>query len=108
MTISSIVAQSAPAAATETDFYQVPSNTTSQTLSIFVANRDVAADEWSITLSLGGSATADKSYLYQSIAIAGHDTFLITTPILLNSGDILRVTSTNGTCSFNLFAQEKS
>ena len=108
MAFIKIATQLYPAAATDTVIYTCPAATQSDVISIFIANQSATADEFTINHVIGGGASTTASVLYPMIAIGGHDTFLVTTPIFLIAGDDLRVTSLNGTCSFNVEITEKT
>jgi hypothetical protein len=95
-----------PSAATEEDLYTVPTVAVSKIVSIFICNISATATSFRISHSVGGGATDNKDYRYYDIAIPGNDTFLMTTPIFGNTGDIIRVYATLGTLSFALEAQE--
>jgi len=97
-----------PAAATDTIIYTCPPATQSDVISIFIANQSATADEFTINHVIGGGASTTASVLYPTIAIPGYNTFLVTTPIFMTAGDVLRITSLNGTCSFNVEITEKT
>jgi len=106
MTISYVTEQVEPAATTLTDIYTIGTVIVSKIVSVFICNKGAGADTVRIAQSVGGGAIADKDYIYYNLSIASTDTFLITTPIFGNSGDIIRVYSTTGDTSFTLQAQE--
>ena len=97
-----------PSAATDTVIYTCPVSTQTDVISIFIANQSSIADTFTINHVIGGGASTTASVLYPSISIPGNDTFLITTPIFMVATDVLRVTSVNGTCSFNIEITEKT
>lgn len=98
--------QSKPSAGTSTDLYTVPGATTAVVTSITVCNQDAAADTFRISVAVGGGALDVKDYLYFDEPVLGTKTFAVTLGLTLGAGDIVRVRSTNGTCSFNLFKVE--
>jgi len=104
MTVSYVTEQIEPSATTLTDLYTVPIVSVSKIVSVFICNKGAGSDTVRIAQSVGGGAVADKDYIYYGLAIAPTDTFLITTPIFGNTGDIIRVYSTTGDTSFTLQA----
>ena len=108
MAFDKIAVQLYPSAATDTVIYTCPGVTQSDVISIFIANQSATSDRFTINHVIGGGASTTASVLYPSIYISGYNTALITTPIFMVAGDVLRVTSLNGTCSFNLEITEKT
>jgi hypothetical protein len=94
--------QAVSIANTEVDLATVGTCTFGQILSIFICNRGAVQDAFTITLSVGGGATATKDYLYSGITIAANDTFLITTPIFIHTGDVIRVKSTTNSITYTI------
>jgi len=106
MTITYTCEQIEPAATTLTALYTVPTVSVSKIVTIIACNKGAAADYIRIAQSVGGGAIADKDYIYYDLAVASTDTFVLTTPVFGNTGDIIRVYSTTGDTSFTLHAQE--
>ncbi len=98
--------QSAPAAATLTTLYTVPSSTEAIGSTIMVCNRSAVATEFRIAIRPAGAAIADAHYLYYDIAIPGNETFAATVGIAIATTDVVSVYATLATLSFNLFGQE--
>jgi hypothetical protein len=101
-----VLGQSAPAATTETDIYTVPALTSAVASSVIVCNRSATPDSFRISVAVGGGATANQDYIYYDLAIGSNDTFIATIGITLATTDVVRVYSTNGTCSFSLYGSE--
>jgi hypothetical protein len=105
---SKVLGQSAPAAATETTLYTVPSGSSTIISTILVCNTSNAIDNFNVSVSVGGSPTDIKDYIYNGCFVLAHDTFAATIGITLGSNDVMRIYSNNGSLSFSLFGQETS
>lgn len=107
-----VLAQSFPAAATLTAAYTVPAATTVVISSITACNQsNTVVDTIRISIAVGGAADSQKQYIYggsvgTGLAVSVVDTFVFTGGITLAATDIIRVYSTNGTTSFNIFGNE--
>ena len=97
-----ILAQLAPSAATETLLYDCPRQTLADIDSVMICNRGASADTVRLSVSKAGIATANAHYLYYDLPIDAHDTHLAAVGLVARAGDIIRVYSTLGTCSFTL------
>ena len=104
-----ILGQTAPAAATETLNYTVPSSTSTLVRSINVANTSATADTYNIALvtTAASAATSAQFIAYQN-SIPGNSTVTIKAGHTLATGNGIRVTSTNGTSTFSTFGAEIS
>ena len=103
-----ILGQSSPSATTETTLYTVPSSKSAVASSISICNRGSGQTTFRVSISQGGSATANKDYLYYDVVLAGNDTFIATIGITLATTDVVRVYSGNTSLSFQLFGTEIS
>ena len=103
-----ILGQSSPSATTETTLYTVPSAKSTVASSISICNRSSSQTTFRVSISQGGSATANKDYLYYDVILAGNDTFIATIGITLATTDVVRVYSGNTSLSFQLFGTEIS
>jgi len=104
-----ILGQTAPAAATETLNYTVPSSTSTLVRSINVTNTSATADTFNIALvtSAASSATSAQFIAYSN-SIPGNSTISFKAGYTLATGNGIRVTSTNGTSTFSTFGAEIS
>jgi hypothetical protein len=96
--------QSAPVAATPTTLYTATNPTVVS--SITVSNRSATVDTFKVSIRALGAVLADEHVTLPDIAIAGNDMYAFTGGLTLLATDIVEVTSTNGTCTFQLFGQE--
>lgn len=101
-----VLGQSAPSATTETDLYTVPASTETIVSTITVANRSSTAATFRISVSVNGSATATKDYIYYDAAISGNQTGAFTLGLTIDSTDKIRVYASSANLSFNLFGSE--
>ena len=97
---------SAPSATTETDLYTVPNLTQTTCSSLVVCNRSSAAGTFRISVSPGGSATANADYLFYDCPISGNQTINAIQGLTLAQTDVVRVYDSTGTLSFGLFGCE--
>ena len=107
-TIQKVLAQSAPAAASLTAAYTVPGATTAVVSSLMICNPSGAVDTIRVSVAIAGAADAPKQYIYSGVVLPGLNTLAATLGLTLGAGDVVRVYSQNGVCSFNLFGCETS
>ena len=93
-------------ATTETTLYAVPNNTSTVISTITICNRGNTQATFSVSVSVGGTNTTNKDYIYYDVLIGGNDTFASTLGITLAESDMIKVLSSNNNVSFNLFGQE--
>ena len=101
-----VLAQSAPASATETTLYTCGASNGAAVSSLMVCNTGGSADSFRIAVIPGGGSTAAANYLYYDVAIPSYETFAATIGITLADTDVIKIYATNGTCSFSLFGLE--
>lgn len=97
--IHGILGQSAPGAASLTTAYTVPA-LRHATVRVLVCNR-AGADTFRIAVSPGGASIADAHYVAYGQPIAANDS-VSSVAFTVTGGDLVRVYSVNGTCSFNV------
>jgi hypothetical protein len=109
-----VLGQSAPSATVLTDAYTVP-GATSATVSTLTAcnHHNSTADTIRISIAVAGAANTDEQYIVGGdtsggLSVIANDTFAMTIGITLAATDVVRVYSTNGTTSFNIFGVEES
>jgi len=96
--------QLAPAAATPSTLYTATNPTVVS--SITVSNRSVTEDEFSISIRALGASLVDAHKLHIDVVLSGVDMYAFTGGVTLLATDIVEVTSTNGTSTFQLFGKE--
>jgi len=105
-TISKILGQEKPAAATDIVLYTVPDGVEAE-VNMFLCNQSVDSDKFRIALVSSGEALAEKHYIFYDSVINGNYTVNIT-GISLNTGDTIHVYSKNGNISFTATGLEVS
>ena len=104
-----VLGQAAPSATTETDLYAASQNIRGALASsLMVCNRSASSATFRVSVSVGGSATANKDYLYYDVTISGNDTFAATLGLTLSPSDKVRVYASTANVSFGLFGSEVS
>jgi len=71
-----------------------------------IANRNANYDVFRVSAAISGAMDTSSQYIYYDVSIDGNDTFAATLGITLNSGDVIRMYSLNGSSSINLFGVE--
>jgi hypothetical protein len=101
-----VLGQSAPAAATLTTLYTVPSSTQAVSSTHVICNRSATATTIRVAVRPAGAGISNEHYLYYDLNIPGNETFVATIGIALETTDVVSVYATLATVSFNLFGQE--
>jgi hypothetical protein len=101
-----VLGQSAPAAATATSLYTVPSATEAIISTINVVNVNSASDIIRIAVRPNGASLSAQHYIVYELTISGYSTFTYTAGITLDATDVVTVYSTNGHSSFSAFGSE--
>jgi hypothetical protein len=103
-----VLGQSAPSASIETVLYTCGATSTVVS-SLFICNTSPSAmDSFSVRVCINGAGDAVAQILFAQAAIPPTTTAAIVAGLTLATGDVLKVTSTNGTTSFSLFGQENA
>lgn len=98
--------QLAPGASSLSTLYTVPGATTAVLSSLIVCNRSALRGTFRVVVAIAGAALADEQYLYYDEPVDGNRTWAITLGITLGAADVVKVLSSNGQMSFNLFKVE--
>lgn len=98
--------QLAPAAGSLLDLYTVPALTKAVVSSLAVCNRGTQRATFRVVIAIAGAALADPQYVYYDEPVDGNRTFIFTIGATLGAADVVRVLSSNGLMSFNLFKAE--
>ena len=101
-----VLGQSYPTLATLTDCYTVPAATSVIVSSITVCNSSNVTDSFSVSVAVAGAANNLKQYISSAVSISGNSTVTLTLGITLAATDVVRVYSTLGGLSFNIFGTE--
>jgi hypothetical protein len=98
--------QALPAAGVLKDAYTVPVAAYAVISTGFVCNQSSQQTTFRISIAVQGMADAAFQYLYYDVVIDGNDTFAFTCGVTLIAGDVVRVQSANGQCSFQFSRME--
>jgi len=100
------LAQSNPAATTNTDIYTAPAATSSVVSTIVVANQSGTAATFRIAVRVAGAAITPKQYIAFDEAVPGNESIVITLGITLAATDVVTVQASTANLSFNVFGAE--
>ena len=102
-----VLDQAYPTATVEMTLYTCA--TTSVVVSaLMVCNNSVVPDTITVRICVGGAANNNKQLLFSGTPVGPNGVINLTAGLTLANTDIIKVTSTNGTCAFQLFGQENS
>jgi hypothetical protein len=103
-----VLAQLAPSAAAQTTLYTCATSSVVIS-SLLVCNSDNSvADAVTVRINIGGVGDDPKQLVFAGLPVMPNGTVDLTAGLTLANGDVIKVTSANGTSSFNLFGQENS
>lgn len=101
-----VLGQSAPAAATLTNIYTVPSATYAIINSVVVCNTGSSSTTFRVSVAQNGASDTLAQYVAREVQINGNSTTELALGITMDAADVLRVYSTSGSLSFNAFGVE--
>lgn len=101
-----VLAQSAPAATTDTNVYTVPADTSAIISTIIMANRDSSVGTFRIAVRPAGAAISDEHYLAYDVPLAGSDSTTLTLGVTMGATDVLTVQTSSADMSVNVFGTE--
>jgi hypothetical protein len=102
----SVLGQSAPSAASNTDVYTVPALTSSVISTITVCNRGTSSATFRIAVRPAGAAIANQHYIVYDGAIAANDMLAFTMGITLATTDVITVYASTANLSFSVFGSK--
>jgi hypothetical protein len=103
-----VLGQSAPAATTESNLYEVPFGASAIVSTLSVCNRAATVATFRISVDVGGSGTGVEDYIYYDQQIQGNDNFSVTAGFSLFAGDIVKVYASSANLSFSAFGVERT
>lgn len=101
-----VLGQAAPSSGILTDLYTVPSAAQTAISSIIVCNLSNTGTSFNVSIAINGAGDSQQQYIYYGMPLDVNDTFIATVGISLTSNDVIRVLSSAGIVSFNLFGVE--
>jgi len=106
-TVYKTLGQSAPAAATNTSLYTVPSATSAVCSTLAICNRG-ASTNFRVAIRPAGATLANLHYIVFDNTINQYDTVFLTLGITLATTDVVTVYAGSANVSFSLFGSEIS
>jgi len=101
-----VLAQSAPAATTNTDLYTVGAGKSAVISTLVVANRSSAAKTYRIAVRPAGAAIANQHYVAYDVTVGASDSTTLTLGITLAATDVVTVYASTTDLSFSAFGSE--
>lgn len=103
-----VLGQTAPATATLSTLYTVPSATQACVSTVTVCNTAATATTYRIAVRPTGSTVATQHYLAYDASIPGNDSTVLTLGISLGATDVVSVYATTNTLAFGAYGAEFS
>lgn len=103
-----VLAQSAPAATTNTDIYTVGAGKSAVISTLIVANRSASTKTYRIAVRPAGATLANQHYLAYDITVGASDSTTLTLGMTLAATDVLTVYASTADLSFTAFGSEIS
>lgn len=100
------LAQSQPAAATNTSVYTVPALTKALVYSVVVANINNSASRFRVHIVPNAGAAGVSNAIYYDIRVPGRDTFVGNISVLMEAGGFIVVRSDDGNSTFTISGLE--
>jgi hypothetical protein len=101
-----VLAQSAPAATTNTDMYTVGAGLQVVASTVTICNRAASSATYRIAVRNGGATLANQHYIAYDATVAANDTIALTLGITLQASDIITVYASSTNLSLNIFGCE--
>lgn len=101
-----VLGQINPTANTLTDCYTVPTGNTAVISTITVCNYGANTGLFSIAVRPAGATIANKHYISANTTVPTYDSIALTLGITLGNTDVISVSSSISTVSFNIFGSE--
>lgn len=107
-TVFKVLGQKAPASATQTQLYAVPSGKSAVVSSINVCNRGTTNATFRLAVQPANAAITNVHYVAYNTLIPSRDTIALTLGISLASTDVVSVYANNALLTFSAFGSELS
>ena len=101
-----VLAQSAPAATTNTDMYTVGAGLQIVASTVTVCNRSASSATYRIAVRNGGAALANQHYIAYDATVAANDTIALTLGLTLQASDIVTIYCNSANLSVSIFGCE--
>ena len=103
-----LLGQAAPAPAVLTTLYTVPAARQTVVSTLAVANSNLVAVRFRISVAVGGAPDNIAQYLYHDVLLAARASLVVKIGATLQATDQIRVQSTVAGVAFNAFGDEVS
>jgi bifunctional ADP-heptose synthase (sugar kinase/adenylyltransferase) len=103
-----VLAQSAPAATTNTDVYTVGSGKSAIISTMTICNRSGSGYAYRVAVRPAGASLADQHYIVYDAPVGAGDTVTLTLGLTLAATDVVTVYVAAATISISLFGSEIS
>jgi hypothetical protein len=103
-----VLAQSNPAATTNTDAYTVGTGKSAVISTIVIANLAAADATFRIAIRVAGAAITNAHYIAYNVTVGASDSTTLTLGVTLAATDVVTVYGSTATLAFNLFGSELS
>jgi len=101
-----VLGQAIPAANTLTTLYTVPAAKQAVCSTVAVCNQAAVAASFGIAVRQAGAAQTASQYIAMGTTVPANDTVLLTIGVTLTATDVVSVSATTATVSFNLFGSQ--
>lgn len=101
-----VLAQSAPAATTNTDIYTVGAGKQAVASTVTVCNRGATDAQYRIAVRPGGVTLANQHYIAYGATVSASDTVALTLGVTAGANDVVTVYASNANLSFTIFGCE--
>lgn len=101
-----VLAQSAPAATTNTDVYTVGTGKQAVMSTLIVCNRAASAATFRIAIRPNGAALGNVHYIAYDVVIGANDSTNLTLGLTLDEADVVTVYASTASFSFSIFGAE--
>jgi hypothetical protein len=101
-----VLAQSAPAATTNTDVYTVGAGKSTVVSTIVVANRSNSVGSFRLAVRVAGATLTNAQYIAYDVAVGANDSTTLTLGITLAATDVVTVYTSTANFSVNIFGSE--
>lgn len=95
-----------PAVATLTTLYAVPAAKSAVASTLLICNQGSVVATFRISHAIGAAGDTLSQYLYYDQQLLPNKSFAVTLGLALAATDVIRVYSSNGQMSFNLYGAE--
>ena len=101
-----VLAQSAPAATTNTDVYTVGTGKQAVVSTLVICNRAATAASYRVAVRPAGAAIANQHYIAYDVTVAASDSTTLTLGITLAATDVVTVYGSTANLSVSIFGSE--